>query len=57
MILKATGALEGGRGRIVRSAGIENPASSVDSQLDSWLDRDAHAVKDFAAKPQLVEPR
>jgi hypothetical protein len=48
---------ESGRGEFVRSAGIENPVCSVDSQLDSWLDRDAHAVKDFAAKPQLVEPR
>jgi hypothetical protein len=57
MILKAAGTPEGDRERIVRGAGIENPVSSVDSQLDSWLDRDAHAVKDFAAKPQLVEPR
>jgi hypothetical protein len=48
---------ENGRGLIVRSAGIENPVCPVDSQLDSWLDRDAHAVNDFAAKPQLVEPR
>jgi len=48
---------ESGRERICEACGIENPVCSVDSQLDSWLDRDAHAVKDFAAKPQLVEPR
>jgi len=56
MIL-AAGRLKAAASEFVRGAGIENPVCSVDSQLDSWLDRDAHAVKVFAAKPQLVEPR